>query len=415
MRNARQLGVLAPIAKEIFDTWPSIKDGDSTVVEDLANTTDPSKGSQMVGYKFNGTSSVARTVNTKLRDWVSLKDFGAVGNGIADDTIAIQNALNWASSNGITLYIPAGIYRLFTAVGIGSSSSYISKGMRIVGAGKGTTYFRWDASSSSAGMYFYMNDQTYSLQISDMSVQTYRQGVGVAIAAFWPDASGVSSPAAHIVNVEIGAPLGVQGWFQYGIELRNAYMSTIDNVVIRGTGAGTPNRRDMLRGISLSGTSTDVKIINTHIYFAFRGIHLQDFSEGANIAHCYIIWVTEGITGLDGSSAPGFFCSNSHIYAFGHGIFLVGRPQAMISNNLIYQDPTASVPTFTGIAIGTNSTHAAVSGNLVYAGSSGTPSRAAIQIDAPNCTVWGNNFIGTTVGVTVTGAGTSGYLSFGQR
>ena len=30
----------------------------------------------------------------KLNDIVSVKDFGAVGNGVADDTLAIQNALN---------------------------------------------------------------------------------------------------------------------------------------------------------------------------------------------------------------------------------------------------------------------------------------------------------------------------------
>lgn len=65
------------------------------------------------GEAFNasGAGAVERTVDDKLRDVVSVKDFGAVGDGVTDDTAAIQNALNYVVNQGNTsLVIPSGTY-----------------------------------------------------------------------------------------------------------------------------------------------------------------------------------------------------------------------------------------------------------------------------------------------------------------
>jgi len=53
-----------------------------------------------------GTGAVPRSINDKLRDTVSVKDFGAKGDYSNDDTVAIQNALN----SGKNVYFPAGNY-----------------------------------------------------------------------------------------------------------------------------------------------------------------------------------------------------------------------------------------------------------------------------------------------------------------
>lgn len=78
-------------------------------------------------------NTVARSDTYKMADWISVKDFGAVGNGTADDTTAIQNAFNFASTtlnhNG-TVYFPAGTYKV-TSTLIDNSSALLDQGATI--------------------------------------------------------------------------------------------------------------------------------------------------------------------------------------------------------------------------------------------------------------------------------------------
>jgi hypothetical protein len=65
-----------------------------------------------------GTGVVARTIESKLRDVVSIEDFGAVGDGVTDCTAAIQAGLNYLNTmGGGTLWIPDGRFRKLDTAG----------------------------------------------------------------------------------------------------------------------------------------------------------------------------------------------------------------------------------------------------------------------------------------------------------
>jgi len=73
-------------------------------------------------------STTPRTLANRFADVVSVKDFGAVGDGVADDTAAIQAAIN-SVGNGV-LYFPAGTYRC-------TGELLITSALTMQGAGRG--------------------------------------------------------------------------------------------------------------------------------------------------------------------------------------------------------------------------------------------------------------------------------------
>ena len=61
-------------------------------------------------FTQDGAGAVRRTVQDKLRDWVSVTDFGAVGDGVTDDTAAFNAAFAALPAGGGTVTAPNGTY-----------------------------------------------------------------------------------------------------------------------------------------------------------------------------------------------------------------------------------------------------------------------------------------------------------------
>lgn len=78
-------------------------------------------------FTATGAGAITRSLTDKARDIASIFDYGAVGDGLTDDTLAFQTAL--ASED--SLYIPSGTYLL-------SSTLEITDGQHIFGAGQTT-------------------------------------------------------------------------------------------------------------------------------------------------------------------------------------------------------------------------------------------------------------------------------------
>lgn len=79
-----------------------------------------SGGSALVSFLAAGAGAVARTLQSKNRDVISVKDYGAVGDGTTDDSAAFALAL--VAATGAALYVPTGTYKIITALTPGSNT-----------------------------------------------------------------------------------------------------------------------------------------------------------------------------------------------------------------------------------------------------------------------------------------------------
>jgi hypothetical protein len=100
--------------EELQESIDTINTNTPASPADLADSSDIAKGDALVAYKAPLTSSVARTVHDRFIDFaISVKDFGATGDGTTNDAPAIALAIA-AASSGQAIYFPQGTYRCST-------------------------------------------------------------------------------------------------------------------------------------------------------------------------------------------------------------------------------------------------------------------------------------------------------------
>ncbi len=217
------------------------------------------------GFIQSGTGAVVRTWQNKSRDILSVKDFGAAGDGSTDDATAIQSAVNAAVTAGKALYIPSGLYL---------SSAQITKpnGSIAIYGDRGFSRVRF-TNASSSGFNFPLranNPPTFTGQdrayVSDLVIEAgaAHTDTGLKIEYDTRVASALQSIVVSDVRIErVDTPVAGINGFAVGMAISRAFTASVVRPRIMGKLAKTGTGILLTDVISVDIEAPDVTYYDT--------------------------------------------------------------------------------------------------------------------------------------------------------
>jgi hypothetical protein len=264
--------------------------------------------------------------------------FGAKGDGITDDTAAIQaglDALADVSASNVTLYLPSGTYMVFGTLSMPPTSFPndpvlgINSGYRLSGAGLSATKLVWPSLVSGIGLALTNIVGYMGVTIEDLTL------VGPLMSAWDPANSSIGMAIG-----KSGAETGWSGWnntvrncgligWGYGAAVTNQWGIVFDNCVVRS---------NCIEGLRFAG-SHDVSVQNSHIGGGWStacgigvGFHPPmnlGYGDNGQIMNCLISNCTNGIV----NNELALLSLNTHLEACGSYYTLLnalGNPSTTI-------------------------------------------------------------------------------------
>lgn len=266
-------------------------------LQDLAN----SAGASFIGFIQLHAGSVLRSIQDVLRERVSIKDFGAIGDGVTDDTAAIQAALDAVA--GRVLFAPKGTYLHSSSLTLSVSNATLR------GEGGRATVFKRAAGLAAdvggltvrecgnikiAGIGFDGNKANQSATCSGLSFASASGGVSGVIlkdvdAFDWGESTNVEYAAGITLygasKVRISG-CNASGNAHYGI---NAY--ECDTIQVHGCQSSENGRH----GFGAAGTMRFVYTGNVAEDNGSQGFWFRNVEEGL-IANNIVRWSAVGAT-----------------------------------------------------------------------------------------------------------------------
>lgn len=167
-------------------------------------------------------SSETRTLADRFADTSNVKDFGAVGNGTTDDTLAIQAAVDAAAAkgDGAGVYLPYGQYLISDTIRINNPISFIGESSEttiLVDDAFTGTAIRVQSSKSPRIENLWIRHQTLD------AGRTKRNGIGID---FFGDIAGGSSLQVHANNIKVWG-------FNIGSQYSGTFNSSFNNLTMK--------------------------------------------------------------------------------------------------------------------------------------------------------------------------------------
>lgn len=197
------LGTVVSRVTRITTAW--IQDVNNFIYRSIGS----SGGSALVGFIASGAGAVLRTIQSKLRETISVADFGAVGDGVADDTTAIQAAITAASVYPVrNVLFPPGNYRTTATLTMpsdaGRNFSLIGQGNASYGSMLSGVLITGDHTAGPVVRLQTSGQRIENIVVTASAARTAgSRGSNFGILIEPPDTSGATIEGASLRNVTV--------------------------------------------------------------------------------------------------------------------------------------------------------------------------------------------------------------------
>jgi len=339
------------------------------------------------GNNFN--DGVDRTQEDKNIELMSVKDFGAVGDGVTDDFVAIQSAFDEASRVVYAKIIfPAGVYILGSKASI---SPGLDKFISVEGAGVGVTTIICPASNTDGAIQFNFAGRTSIISISNMTITTEADGGGTAIRVTQPVGGNRHNRSVYIENVEINVSDVTQNFWDKGINLTGCWRPYLKSVLVGGPfGPGVSSDLTdasplyfMAIGMELDDTYHP-EVHDCYIWSAATGISCTSSEspapEAFRMSNTNIVGVKTALKWLRVDREPTIWISDCHINYRNNGFDIDGAKLVIITGCIPYNEDTGDEYGATPIdMVFDNVEHIIITDNIFHF--NGNPNRINVGID----------------------------------
>ena len=365
-------------------------------------TTTGAVDASIVSYTYPAAGAVGQTVQTRLEQYASVKDFGAVGDGVTDDSAAVQAALD---SGVKQLSFPAGgTYYFASSVQITTDVVLDCYGATLIGAGWNSNddIFQLTAAANVSmygGSFGACRYVFYATAIDSFTIKdTVIDDCMIGVLVYNADSTGFFQASGNsFSNCEIG------------IDIQSGTIKTVDitsnrfeNIAYRlATSRPAPLDKKIVSGLWYQDVLSVVGDSSVSV--------CENFVDGVTGPSQVESTGDEEVHGLAVSlNKTSVVCSvimdsNTIRNTAGYPTMVVGDEgllgrggQVIISNNILYDAGCSE-----GMIYAKGSDYIKVVNNIVQATAS-NPKLALIRgiiSDSVNGTASGNKFIGMPIGI----------------
>jgi hypothetical protein len=256
------------------------------------------------GFLQPGTSAVTRTWQNKAADVVSVKDFGAVGDGTTDDTAAIQAALNTKKN----VYLPSGRYLVTSGLSMTSSSQrmYGESGFGPFGLNEvsattvACTIIEWGAPNDGTARDVITINRLQHCIIESLTIRR--------------------SPAQFANHLTVG----------HGVNFTNSYFCEVRSCRITGTG----------NGVSMWGTGNQVVDCELRAFYGSYGVRYFGTNDEPSLRGVLDRVVSDNVDAFD-YGVPTTF-NHVEYDSYAHSLIIIACA-LLQGNNAIYMHDSVGI------------------------------------------------------------------------